>query len=237
MADISFWCLVLSHYLNKWLLHVNQTFRHKLQWNFTQTIWFTSNKMHCKMLSAKCGPFCSLLNSSPPGATYMRHWTGSSLVQVMACRLFGAKPLPEPMLVYCQLDSWEQVSVKLESEFYHFQTTKCIWKCCLPKWQPFCPGGDELMCGLTVPAQRVWAFFKQLDTLKMFAMLSQGWNCSVFITGLCYPTVCTVTNQTVCKLTHTDLWGAKILDCYTVITCGPQTQPQTMGKLCMETAK
>ena len=24
----------------------------------------------------------------------------------MACRLFGAKPLPEPMLVYCQLASW-----------------------------------------------------------------------------------------------------------------------------------
>ena len=28
----------------------------------------------------------------------MRQWTGSALVQVMACRLFGAKPLPEPML-------------------------------------------------------------------------------------------------------------------------------------------
>ena len=27
----------------------------------------------------------------------------SALVQVMACRLFGAKPLPEPMLAYCQL--------------------------------------------------------------------------------------------------------------------------------------
>ena len=34
-------------------------------------------------------------------------WTGSSLIQVMACRLFDAKPSPEPMLVQCQLDSWE----------------------------------------------------------------------------------------------------------------------------------
>ena len=33
-----------------------------------------------------------------PSAAYMRQWTGSALVQVMACRLFGAKPLPEPML-------------------------------------------------------------------------------------------------------------------------------------------
>ena len=75
----------------------------------------------------------------------MRQWIGSSLVQVMACRLFGAKPLPEPMLVYCQLDSWEQVSVKFESEFYHFHSRKCIWKCLLPKWWPSCPGRDELI--------------------------------------------------------------------------------------------
>ena len=31
------------------------------------------------------------------------------MVQVMACRLFGAKPSPEQMLAYCQLDSWEQI--------------------------------------------------------------------------------------------------------------------------------
>ena len=53
-----------------------------------------------------------VVNSSPPSAAYMRQWTGPSLVQVMACRLFGAKPLPEPMLAYCQLDSKEQTSVK-----------------------------------------------------------------------------------------------------------------------------
>ena len=40
------------------------------------------------------------VNSSPPSAAYMRQWTGSALVQVMACRLFGAKPLPEPMLFF-----------------------------------------------------------------------------------------------------------------------------------------
>ena len=61
----------------------------------------------------------------------------------MACRLFGAKPLPQPMLAFCQSDSWEQISQKFESEFCHFQSRKCIWKC-LPQWRPFCPGGDEL---------------------------------------------------------------------------------------------
>ena len=79
----------------------------------------------------------SWINSSSPSAAYIRWWTVSSLVQIMACRLFGTKPLPEPMLTYCQLDSWEQISVKFESEFCHFHSRKFIWKCCLPKRRPF----------------------------------------------------------------------------------------------------
>ena len=35
-------------------------------------------------------------------------------------RLFGAKPLPEPLLDYCQLDSWVQVSLKFERNFIIF---------------------------------------------------------------------------------------------------------------------
>ena len=45
----------------------------------------------------------------------MRQGSGSALVQVKACRLFGAKPLPEPMLAFCQLDSWEQISTGILS--------------------------------------------------------------------------------------------------------------------------
>ena len=44
-----------------------------------------------------------MIISSPPTAAYMRQWTGSALVQVMACHLFGPKPLPKPMLACCQL--------------------------------------------------------------------------------------------------------------------------------------
>ena len=65
----------------------------------------------------------------------VHQWTGPSLVRVMACRQFGAKPLPEPKLAYCQLDPWEHISVKYESEFCHFHSRKCNWKCRLmPKW-------------------------------------------------------------------------------------------------------
>ena len=47
----------------------------------------------------------------------------------MACRLFAAKPLPEPMMAYRQLDSWEQIS----ANFYDFQTRKLTSLCRLPK--------------------------------------------------------------------------------------------------------
>ena len=60
--------------------------------------------------------YLTSFNSLRPGDSYVRHWTGSSLLQVMACRLFGAQPLPEVMLSYCQLDPKEQTSMKFKSK-------------------------------------------------------------------------------------------------------------------------
>ena len=50
----------------------------------------------------------------------------------MACRLFGAKPLSEPMLPYYQLDPKEHISVKFHLKFKSFHSRKCTWQCCLP---------------------------------------------------------------------------------------------------------
>ena len=50
----------------------------------------------------------------------MRQWVGSALVQILACRLIYAKPLSEPMLGCCDLDSREQTSVKLLSKYKIF---------------------------------------------------------------------------------------------------------------------
>ena len=108
---------------------------------FHQLKFYILIKMSLKFVPT--GP----ISSSPPRNIYMSQRTGPLLVQVMACRLFSAKPLPEPKLVYCQLDPWEQASVKFEFEFYSFHSRKCIWKCRLSKWRPFCPGGDELTKG------------------------------------------------------------------------------------------
>ena len=40
----------------------------------------------------------------PPPSSAAYTWIGSALVKIMACRLFGAKPLSNPMLGYCPLD-------------------------------------------------------------------------------------------------------------------------------------
>ena len=46
----------------------------------------------------------------------MRQWTGLALIQVMAWLLFGAWPLQESMLIYCQLDHCKQILVKFASK-------------------------------------------------------------------------------------------------------------------------
>ena len=54
----------------------------------------------CKYCLLKDGHFVQLqwVNSLRLSDSYMHQWTRPSLVQIMACRLFGTKPLSEPML-------------------------------------------------------------------------------------------------------------------------------------------
>ena len=53
---------------------------------------------HSSFLCLQCVAY--FFYSSPSSAAYMRQWTGSVLVQIMAWCLIGAKPLSKPMLVY-----------------------------------------------------------------------------------------------------------------------------------------
>ena len=46
-----------------------------------------------------CSSNKNILKSSATSAAYMRQWTGSALIQMVACRLFVAKPFSEPMLI------------------------------------------------------------------------------------------------------------------------------------------
>ena len=82
----------------------------------------------------------------------MCQWTGPALVQVIACRLFGAKPLPEPMLPYCRLDTREQTSMKFESKYKSFHSWNCMWKCRLRNGGHFVQGRWVNNVVSTVPA-------------------------------------------------------------------------------------
>ena len=57
---------------------------------------------------------------------YMPQSTRPLLIQVMVCGLFIAKPLPEPVLAYCQLAHWNQFSVKFETKYdtFHYKYIK-----------------------------------------------------------------------------------------------------------------
>ena len=48
-------------------------------------------------------------NSLRPVDVYMCHSTGSLLVLIMACRLYGTKSLTESMLTCCRLNPYEQI--------------------------------------------------------------------------------------------------------------------------------
>ena len=58
------------------------------------------------------------INSSLPCATYIGQWTVLILLQVIACHLFGIKPLPEPTMIHCQLEPEKKLQWNLN------QTTK-----------------------------------------------------------------------------------------------------------------
>ena len=113
----------VSHWLgaNLWVYAVSP-----FSWGtcFTDTLamrnatWISSNIFHdyIFILGYYCWKYITNniflgvihVNSSPPSAAYMRdvmrQWIGSALVQIMPCRLSDTKPLPEPVLYYCQLN-------------------------------------------------------------------------------------------------------------------------------------
>ena len=105
------------------------------QINTTALGWFVSPVIYhphklrisniCSSLSPPANPYsimiyiavCDLMPDSPNML-----WIGSSLVQEMTCRLFGAKSLPEPMMAYFKLDPQEKPQWKWAGYFFNLST-------------------------------------------------------------------------------------------------------------------
>ena len=91
-----------------------------------------------------------IVNSSPPNAAYMRQWIRLTLVQIMACCLFGTKPLSKPMLGHCQFQ-WNLIKI------LNFLFTKMHLKILSAKWWPFCLGrwvNAMVVCGMAMQGAR-----------------------------------------------------------------------------------
>ena len=85
-------------------------------------------------------PTCKLINCALECASFFlyikthlslvlhRQYIGLALVQIMAYCLFGPKPSSKPMLSNCQLDPYEQTSVKFQSKYRTIHSRKCNWK-------------------------------------------------------------------------------------------------------------
>ena len=86
--------IVYQQFLLWFMVYLNQWRRHNIK------IFFVSKRKSSTVVTQVTASF----NSSPPSAAYLRRWMGSALVQIMARRLFGAKPLSKLVLDYCQLD-------------------------------------------------------------------------------------------------------------------------------------
>ena len=101
----------------------------------------------------------------------------------MVCRLFGAKPLPEPIMTYCQLDPYEQTSVKIKWKYKTFHSWKCIWKCRQRNGDHFVQGEISLksISDCEVVQQIYWNRSKIMDILQTtFANEFLEWKITVF---------------------------------------------------------
>ena len=83
-------------------------------------------------------------NPSPPIVANIHRWTGSALVQIMVCSLFGTKPLSKSMLGYCQLRLLRTNFRELLIKIQNFSFTKMHQKISSAKWRSPCSGGDDL---------------------------------------------------------------------------------------------
>ena len=77
------WPMPYNYKLHMEIWYGSESYRHKIWANVDSVLcynmmWIGHNE---------------LINSSPASAAYLRQWIGWALVQIMACRLFDAKPL------------------------------------------------------------------------------------------------------------------------------------------------
>ena len=86
----------------------------------------------------------------------------------MACRLFGAKSLSKPMLCCCQLDPYDQTSMKFYSKYKTFHSWKSIWKYRLRNGVHFVLG--EMSSNVCVVHSMISCYFGKVCSMSCILM-------------------------------------------------------------------
>ena len=116
-----------------------------------------------------------------PSDSYMRQLNIQSLVQIMACRLIGTKPLPEPMLSHWWVDTKGHISMKFYSKFIQGNTLEnviCKMAAILSRCQ--CVKNNSF--NIAVPADglasngvRPWPSSSDTIVFKVFMVIDSNW--------------------------------------------------------------
>ena len=155
------------------------------------------------------------VNSSPPSAAYLCQWIGSALVQIMACRLFGAKPLSEPMLEYCYLDPWNILQWNHSQNLYIFVLEMHL-KISLGNWRPFCHDRNVLISRTQFPFAIVFFVFQHYRNivylLNIIFILDRCCHCGASATSVSYQYISTkwINPKENCSSWRTQTNGASI---------------------------
>ena len=140
-------CVVISECMSVSFKWRNKIFLSQFSWlwiNLYENIHHTQLIIYFMWNSVF---LATLLTQRGRWRIYMRQWTGSALVQIVACPLSGAKPLPELMVIYCQSDPQEQNQEKFKWKYDEF-ILKMYLKMSSAKWCPFCLSFNVLLLNL-----------------------------------------------------------------------------------------
>ena len=111
----------------------------------------------CIQNEVTTGAFFSLLR---PSESYICHQPIPSLVQIMASRLFGAKPLSRPTLYHCQWDLSEQNFSQIIFDIQTFSFQNVQLKMSSRKCPPFCPGLNVLTKSHYI--NQLWVYYMNI---------------------------------------------------------------------------
>ena len=133
-----------------WPLSDTRCTRNRCQWSVYYSDWHTYNvsfydtNFWAAVYVQVPYAWWATLNLSAHSAAYMRQRIRSELVEIMACRLFGAKPLSTAILGYSQLDPEEEKKSLKFNQHTELFIHKMLLNILSTKWRPSCRGGYGL---------------------------------------------------------------------------------------------